>query len=60
MQTYTYAVSLLPVVMIGFDPASYTVNEGDSSDFIIVKRGMNERPVTVTLNTMDGTAVGEP
>ena len=53
-------VSLFPVVMIGFEPATYDVNEGESSEFIIVKRGRNERPVTVVLNTMDGTAEGEP
>ena len=46
--------------MIGFEPAEYTVVEGGMSEFIIVKRGMNERPVTVVLNTADGTAVGEP
>ena len=53
-------VSLFPVVSIGFDPATYLVNEGESSEFIIVKRGMNVRPVTVVLNTTDGTAEGEP
>ena len=46
--------------MIGFDLATYTVEEGDNFNLIIVKQGMNERSVTVVLNTADGTAVGEP
>ena len=60
MHLHFVSVSLFPGVMIGFEPTTYAVNESDDSSFIIVKRGVNERPVTVVLNTADGTAVGEP
>ena len=45
--------------MIGFDPAAYNVGEDGSFEFVIVKQGRNERPVTMVLNTVDGSAVGK-
>ena len=47
------------MVQVGFDPASYTVLEGNSTELVIVREGDAEVPVTVTLSTAGLTAVGE-
>ena len=47
------------VVSVGFDPTSYTVLEGGSTDLIIVKNGDTEGPLLVTVSTNDGTATGD-
>ena len=39
----------IAVVQVGFDPASYTVLEGNSTELVIVREGDAEVPVTVTL-----------
>jgi len=47
------------VVIIGFDPATYSVPEGAGSVSVTVAaQGSLARDVVVTLSTMDGTAVG--
>ena len=45
-------------VTIGFDPDSYSVDEGGNVVFTIVKQGVNTIPVSVTFSTVDGTASG--
>ena len=51
------------VVTIGFDAATYTFNETDSTDSISVRvsvqSGSLARAVVVTVQTADGTATGE-
>ena len=47
------------VVVVEFDPASYTVSEsGGSVTLTIVKKGMIGRPIQVEFSTADGTAIG--
>ena len=47
------------MIQVGFNPASYTVLEGNSTELVIVREGDAEVPVTVTLSTAGVTAVGE-
>ena len=43
---------------VGFDPAMYTVSEGNTVELTLVRRGMAEGPIVITVNTADGTATG--
>ena len=43
---------------MGFNPASYSVNEGGSVDLIIQLSQAPLQTVTVQIRTMDQTAVG--
>ena len=43
---------------ISFDPTTYSVIEGSTATLTVVKECVAEIPVSVTVNTMDGTAVG--
>ena len=45
-------------VIIEFDPAVYTVPEGEERNLRIVKVGEASIAVSVLISTMDGTAVG--
>ena len=51
-------ILFISVVEVGFDPVSYTVKEGESTDLIILRRGDAEGDVEVTLSTVDNTATG--
>ncbi len=46
----------LPVVNVGFDPVTYSVEEGRPVVIIIVLIGLSAIDVSVTLNTQDGSA----
>ena len=50
-------------VTIGFDAATYTFTETDSTDSrpvsVSVQSGSLARDVVVTVQTVDGTAIGE-
>lgn len=48
--------SLLAVVIVQFNPISYTVTEGGSTQLIIQKIGKTEHPVTISVSTQEGTA----
>ena len=43
---------------VGFDPVTYTVIEGGSTELVIRRRGDAEEDVEVTLSTADDTATG--
>ena len=43
---------------IGFNSTDYTINEGGSVVFTVIKQGANAIPVFVTFSTSDGTALG--
>lgn len=43
-------------IMIQFNPISYTVTEGGSTQLIIEKIGTAEQPVTVSISTQEGIA----
>jgi len=45
-------------VQVAFDPASYSVLEGNQESLTIVKTGTADIPVTVTLSTAGVTATG--
>ena len=45
------------VAMLGFDPITYTVNEGLSVTIFVRLMSTIAREVTVSFSTMDGTAV---
>jgi len=45
-----------PAISIQFNPTSYTVVEGGSTQLIIEKIGTADEAVTVTLSTQEGTA----
>ena len=44
---------------VQFDPDSYTVVEGNHAQFRVTLNGEADRPVSVTFNTVAGTATGE-
>ena len=44
---------------VQFDPDSYTVAEGNQAQFRVMLNGEADRPVSVTFNTVAGTATGE-
>ena len=43
---------------VGFDPDAYNVMEGMTAALNLVLMGESSIPVTVELNTQDGTAIG--
>ena len=45
-------------MQVAFDPASYTVLEGNQVNLTIVKTGAADIPVTVELSTAGVTATG--
>ena len=47
-------------VMVSFDPASYTVTEGEDGavELILVRSGDLSRATVVTVTTTDGSAIG--
>ena len=45
------------VAMVGFNPTTYSVNEGESATILVQLFSMIERPVTVNFQTVDGSAV---
>ena len=48
-----------PVVLtVQFDPATYSSNEGEQVEFIIVLSSPAVRNVTVDFTTVDGSATG--
>ena len=48
------------MVQIGFNPTNYTVSEDEGRvTFFIKKQGTNERDVTVSFSTFDGSATGK-
>ena len=48
------------MVQIGFNPTNYTVSEDEGRvTFFIEKQGTNERDVTVSFSTVDGSATGK-
>ena len=47
-----------PVVTVSFNPVVYTVNEDAGCVELQLKIGSTNVPVTVTLSTQDGRAVG--
>ena len=55
---YTVHIFYLAVVLLGFEQASYTVLESSDEplSIIVTKSGRNERPVTVSVIKVDGTA----
>jgi len=49
-----------PVVMVEFDPTTYTVSEsGLFANVTVVKRGQTTLTVGVEFTTADDTAIGE-
>ena len=51
---------LLPDVLVGFEPITYTYSEGVGSASIrIIKVGDADFNTTVSFSTVDGSAVGE-
>ena len=46
-------------MIVQFDPASYTVEEGGVVNFRVVLVGNTNVPVTATFSTADGSAIGE-
>ena len=57
--THTYTHPHTAAVLVEFEPVQYAVSEGAPAELIIVLRGQSSLPVTVNLNTIDGSAVGE-
>ena len=49
---------LFSVMEVGFDPVTYTVIEGRSTELVIRRRGDAEGNVEVMLSTRDDTATG--
>ena len=43
-------------IIVQFNPTSYTVTEGGSTQLVVQKIGTAEQSVTVTLSTQEGTA----
>lgn len=49
---------ILTVLVVQFDPVSYTVEEGDPASLRVVLSFAADRPVTVDVATSDGSATG--
>ena len=58
-ESLTHIFYLGSAVSIGFNPAVYTVLEGESVDLVIERVGDSEEPVIADLSTVDGTAAGK-
>ena len=58
-ESLTHIFYLGSAVSIGFNPAVYTVLEGESVDLVIERVGDSEEPVIANLFTADGTAAGK-
>ena len=58
-----YLIFHFPVVMIGFDAATYTYTETNTTISrrvsVSVQNGSLDRDVLVTIQTLDNTATGE-
>ena len=62
VMSHVHCFSSSSVVTIGFDVASYTITESATSVSVSVsvQSGSLARDVVLTVETMDGTATGEP
>ena len=58
---HTYPKILIFLVVISFEPTSYTVTEGDDgfAELILVRSGYLNRTTIVTVTTADGSATGK-
>ena len=54
-----HVVCIYAVVQVSFSPQNYTVSEGSSVELIIVLDQPACQNTSVTVTTMDGTAMGE-
>jgi len=60
MNDCAYLMSPSPVVMVEFDPTSYTVSESSLfANITVVKRGQTTLAVNVDFTTADDTALGK-
>ena len=50
---------LFAEVTVQLTPSTQSVQEGDVAELMILKFGVSEEPVTVTLTTMEGSANSE-
>ena len=57
---YTVALSHLLLVIVSFDPTSYTITEGidGTTELMLLRSGNLNREVAVSVTTMSGTAIG--
>lgn len=53
-----YDLFALAALMVQFDPATYSVTEGEEVVFMIILSGPADRDVTVEFMTMDDSARG--
>ena len=65
IECFVYILTILgctfiySVAAVSFNPQNYTVSEGSSVELIIVLDQPACQDISVTVTTMDGTAVGE-
>ena len=55
---YVFSTPILAVVVVEFDPASYTVTEGGMAGIMVVLRAVISQSISVDFTTQDQSAQG--